>query len=160
MRPAVRPSSSPNIYRFVGQLLPLLLGWSAASIAAGVGLRRKGDDRLRGVGDQFITWGAIDGLIAVAGIAGAQKSARRVDAEDDYARQQASQASRFELVVWANAALDIGYIAGGSTLARRNPSNPYRRGTGWGIIAQGAFLFAWDVFLALAIRRYHRDRLA
>ena len=140
--------------------MPVLFAWGAASIAAGTRLRRTHDERLRGTGDQFIAWGAVDGLIAVGGIAGAQKSARGIQDGAFAPQQQARQARRFEQIVWINAALDIGYMAGGSALIQRNLTNPYRQGTGWGILVQGAFLFTWDVFLALAIRKYRHDRIA
>jgi hypothetical protein len=158
MKP-VRHASAPNLFRYLGQLLPLLLGWAVVSFAAGAGLRRSRNERLHGVADQFIAWGAIDGLIAAAGIAGTSKDSRRVEQGMLDLPGQARQARRFEWVVWVNTALDIGYVAAGSALARRNASNPYRRGAGLGIIIQGAFLFIWDVFLALSIRSYRRDRL-
>jgi hypothetical protein len=160
MNPAMRPSSSTNFPRYLGQLLLLLLGWAAASIAVGASLRRTQDKRLSGVADQFIAWGAVDGLIAAAGIAGTRQDSRRVELGLLDQPGQARQARRFEWVVWVNALLDIGYVAGGTALARRSASNPYRRGSGLGIIIQGAFLFIWDIFLALSIRKYRRDRLA
>lgn len=156
----VNVSSSSNIYRYIGQLLSLLLGWAVFSIALGAGMRRAQDKRLSGIADQFIAWGAIDGLIAAAGIAGTRKDSRRVEQGLLDLPGQARQARRFEWLVWVNALLDIGYVAGGSTLARRNAGSPYRRGAGLGIIIQGAFLLIWDVFLALSIRKYRRDRLA
>ena len=159
MTPQVQPHSSSNIFRFIGQLLPLLLGWSAASIAAGVVLRRSQDRQLRGLADQLLAWGTIDGLIAAAGIAGAHKQATQVAAGALDLPQQARQARRFEWLAWANAALDLGYIAGGSNLARRSPDNPYRRGAGLGVVFQGAFLLGWDIFLAWSIRKYRRGRL-
>jgi hypothetical protein len=158
MKP-VHSSSSPNIYRYVGQLLSVLLGWAVTSIAFGAGLRRAQNKSLSGTADQFIAWGAVDGLIAAAGIIGTRKDSRRVELGLLDLPGQARQARRFEGVVWLNALLDIGYVAGGTALLRRSASNPYRRGTGLGIIIQGVFLLVWDVFLALSIRNYRRDRL-
>jgi hypothetical protein len=151
--------SPSSIFLYLTRLLPVLLGWSVASLLAGAWLRRKPGEHRRGVADQFLAWGALDGLIAAGGIAGSLRSNRQLQAGEISPAEHAHQARRFEQVVWANAALDTGYMASGAAMIRRNADHPYRRGTGWGILLQGAFLFAWDLFLALAIRSYRRDRI-
>jgi hypothetical protein len=157
---SVRAHTPPSVYHLLGQRLPILLGWAAASLLAGVWWRRSRDARLHGAGDQFIAWGAVDGLIAAGGIAGARKNARRLEDGTINSQQHTLDARRFERIVWVNAALDIGYIAGGERLIQRSTGSPYRLGTGWGILIQGTFLLIWDIFLALIIRKYRRDRLS
>ena len=49
-------------------------------------------------------------------------------------------------LLWFNAALDVGYMAGGVWLARsKGRDDANWRGQGWGIVVQGAFLFVFDL---------------
>ena len=53
-----------------------------------------------------------------------------------------------------NTGLDVLYVAGGVALALTlGASNPTWRGHGWGIVVQGAFLFAFDL---IHVRRVPR----
>ena len=150
----------PNIYRFIRKQLPLLLGWAVGSVTFGLLQRQYKNDQQRGLGDQFIGWGAIDGIIAASGMAGMHKNARLLAADKIEPIKHDKDARQFEQVVWVNTVLDIGYILAGKSLVQRNPGNTYRRGMGWGILIQGGFLFLWDLLLALLIRRYRHDNLA
>ena len=68
----------------------------------------------------------------------------------------AEQARKLRRLLWLNAALDVGYVAGGWWFAHRfNGAQGERdrsvRGHGYGIILQGAFLFLFDVIHALRL---------
>lgn len=141
-------SQADNLYTYQKQAMPVLLGWSAGSILAG--LLWMGSERKlwRGLGSQFLGWGAIDGLIAGFALRGAIKNASRLDSGAISPVEHQRQWLQFERFVWLNVLLDLGYIAGGAWLRQRNPKDPQKQGMGWGIILQGGFLLAWDIFLA------------
>jgi hypothetical protein len=142
-----------NLYRFQRRAMPVLLGWALGSILAGALWMRDPSRFLRGLGGQFVAWGAIDGLIALLALRGARGKAEKWEAGEVTPFQHDQEAGRFEAIVWANAALDVGYVLGGRWWSRRNPDDPLRRGMGLGVMVQGAFLLLWDLFLALAVRR-------
>jgi len=121
-------------------------------------LRRYRDGQRGGIGDQFIGWGAVDGLIAVFGMASMHHNARRLAQGEIDPEKHVKDARRFEQIVWVNTALDIGYMVAGGSLVQRNREIVYRRGTGWGIFIQGSFLFFWDLLLGLLIRSYRHGR--
>lgn len=128
---------------FVDTVTDRLLGWSMISVASGLPLAVSRQPLLRGLGQQFVAWGAIDGAIALAG----RRSQRR-KAEQGAAGGQEIAALRRLLLV--NAALDVLYVAGGVTLAvRRGKDDPYWRGVGLGIVVQGGFLLGFDLWHGL-----------
>lgn len=140
-----------NVFEFQARLLPVLLGWAAGSIVTGVVWALGQSSRLRGMGSQFALWGVIDGIIGVAGLLGARRNAERYASGELTRAEHDRHADRFEQIVWVNTALDVGYVLGGLRLARRG-GDEFRRGTGWGIVVQGAYLFVWDVILAVLLR--------
>jgi hypothetical protein len=142
-----------NLYHFQRNAMPVLLGWALGSIITGAFWRRGPGRRLQGAGGQFIAWGLIDGIIAVFALLGARRKAVQSQLGEITSQEQARQADQFEKIVLANAALDVGYVLGGRWWHSRHPGDPYRQGMGLGVMAQGAFLLVWDIFLALAVRR-------
>jgi hypothetical protein len=87
----------------------------------------------------------------------ASRNAGRLAQGEIQVSEQAHQSRQFEAFVWANAALDLGYILGGRWLVNRYSVDEGKRGMGWGIILQGAFLLVWDILLAIFVhgrRRY------
>ena len=55
-------------------------------------------------------------------------------------------------LLWINNALDVVYVAGGTALIiLYGNGSVFWRGTGWGIVVQGAFLFAFDLYHALRV---------
>lgn len=119
-----------------------LLRWSVVSVASGLPLAASREPLLRGVGEQFIAWGAIDGAIALAG-----RWSQRRKAEQGASSGEIDTLRRLLLV---NAGLDVFYVAGGLTLAvRRGQDDLYWRGVGLGIVAQGGFLLAFDLWHGL-----------
>lgn len=145
-----------NVFVFQRHALPVLMGWAAGSIICGGILWRLGNDWWRGLGIQFVAWGIIDGVIAYLGRRGATRKAGCLASGEMTASEHNKEALRFEKVLWINAALDIGYVIGGSVLTKLSPGSLFLQGMGWGIVIQGAFLLIWDVVLVLLVRAKHR----
>ena len=121
-----------------------LLLWSVLSMAGGALLWRRGGPFWRGFGAQAVGWGAIDALIALSGL----RPGRQPPADP------ARAARNLRRLLWFNAALDVGYMAGGVRLARsKGQADAHWRGQGWGIVVQGAFLFVFDVVHARRVPR-------
>lgn len=132
----------PSTPSLVNTVTRRLLRWSALSVAAGVPLAASRQPLLRGLGQQFVAWGAVDGALALAGRWSSQRQARRGGPP-----QETGKLRRLLLV---NAGLDGLYVAGGAALAvRRGQDDPYWRGVGLGIVAQGGFLLAFDLWHGL-----------
>jgi ABC-type microcin C transport system duplicated ATPase subunit YejF len=112
-----------------------LLILNIANIALGVILRRSHKNKtLQGIAEQNIAWGAINCGIALVGGAASRNSKMNVHT--------------LKRILWINAGLDVIYMLGGAVLAARSDDRPRRRGTGIGIIFQGALLFLFDLFHA------------
>lgn len=131
--------------------MPVLAGWSIGSIAAGLFWLRGASEMLKGFASQMIGWGVVDLVIALLGLRGAARNAVRYASREISEAEHAAESRKFERILAVNAALDIGYIAGGVALARQ-PSK-HRQGMGWGIIVQGLYLLIWDTILVILVRR-------
>jgi hypothetical protein len=141
-----------NIWKFQRRLTAVLLGWAAASIAYGLMLRR-GDDPFReGVGEQFAGWGLVNALIAIVGWSAAARGHARLDA--NLPAVQAAEKRKLGRILWVNTGLDVFYVLGGASAARTRGADDERwRGRGVGIMAQGGFLFFFDLVNALLAGR-------
>lgn len=143
-----------GIYGFERDLSRRLLTWSAASVLVGVLLAVSADAFLRGFGIQALAWGAIDGLLALAGRRGALKKAGRPGAGEP--GPQAVEARKLARLLWLNTGLDVLYVAAGATLVGTlGTGDGLLAGTGWGIAVQGAFLFGFDLLHALRLPKHH-----
>jgi hypothetical protein len=151
-----------NLYRFQQRSFPILLGWGLGSIAAGILWVKNPHGATAGFGSQFAGWGAINVLLAVFGLSSARRNLRRQAQDEISAEELARQGLNFERFVLLNAGLDLGYIAAGAWLAKTPPQQvdkpgakpvSFRKGMGWGIVAQGAFLLVWDLLLALLVHK-------
>ena len=121
-----------------------LLWWAIGSILTGLGLLLWGDPFWSGFGIQALAWGAIDAIIALAGRWASQ---RRYNACPDPKAADVldQEARRLRRLLWINTALDVLYVAGGLTLALTcGATDAAWKGHGWGIVAQGGFLFLFD----------------
>ena len=139
-----------NIWRYQQTVSRRLLWWGSLSVAAGAALLL-GHELLQGVGIQAIAWGGIDALIALAGRLLMRRRQAKLPAPlalDALARE----ARNLRRLLWINTGLDVLYVTGGVILALTLGSDhPFWRGTGWGIVAQGGFLFIFDLGHALGL---------
>ena len=135
------------------RLSSTLMVWAVSSVVVGVAAAALGKARshpaMAAFGRQTAGWGAVDGLIAAAGI----RSRRRrgeLDAESAAAK---SRSLRRLLVI--NSIADVGYIAAGATIIARDRTGrrTARMGVGDGvaIVIQGTFLLALDASQALRL---------
>lgn len=135
-------SNEPTFFHFQERVLGGLWAWGLASIGAGLPLVAARNRVLRHAGLQALCWGAIDALLAWLGRRGARRNIARG------ATDGPQQARRFRMILLANAALDVGYIAGGLALLGSARGRPERTGMGLGIVPQGLFLLCYDLLLA------------
>ena len=122
--------------------------WSGLSVGAGVVLFLAGVPFWSGFGVQAAAWGTIDAAIALfGGGAARRRRASMTDPLDDALLRREGRNLRRLLLI--NTGLDVLYVAGGVALALTfGAGDPTWRGHGWGIVVQGAFLFAFDLFHA------------
>lgn len=127
-----------------------LLTWSALSAGLGLGVRVAGTPFSRGVSDQFLGWPVINAGIALFGAFSAARRERTLpDAQAPERRQR--EARNLRRLLRINALLDIGYMAGGLAMLFRPQSGARAKGTGLGILLQGAFLFVFDSVLSFRV---------
>lgn len=140
-----------SIWRYQAALTRRLLAWSLFSILAGLAMQ-VGRAMARATGIQFIGWGAIDAAIALFGQRQSQNRYAQPDA--DSVAVIAAETSKLRRLLWLNTALDVLYMAGGLVLIVRRGADDMRwRGHGLGILIQGGFLFLFDLFHALPLRK-------
>ena len=147
------------------QLSTLLGVWAAGSIIKGgiialIG-HRTGRKQWMRFGRQNAMWGAVDAVIAGAGVLGRSRRGELTPDEVD------TQARKLRVMLLLNAAADVIYIAGGAHIAyHAKPARPggpaepsltgspevtsfmMGRGDGVAIVIQGAFLLGLDLTYA------------
>lgn len=139
-----------TIWDFQRLISRALLTWSALSAGLGVGLRLGGGPFARGVSDQFLGWPVINAGIALFGAFSAARRERTLpDATTPERRQR--EALNLRRLLRINAALDVGYMAGGLAMMLRPGGGARAKGTGLGILLQGAFLFLFDTILSFRV---------
>jgi hypothetical protein len=135
-----------TLERYEREIAALLGTWAAGSVIKGVGIaaigHRTGRREWMRFGRQTAAWGAIDAIIAGAGVLGRTRRGELTDAE---ATAKARSLRRLLII---NAVADVGYIGLGAYLAL----HPKRsRGDGVAIIIQGSFLLVLDATYAKRI---------
>lgn len=136
-----------SIWQFNFILARRLLAWNIVNVLVGLVLSL-GSAFWRGFGSQAIGWGGINLGIALVG---RYVTERRFAQHDDPFSAQTAQteARNLRRLLWFNSGLDVLYILGGWRLARtRGQRESFWRGTGWGIVLQGALLLIFDVIHA------------
>lgn len=136
--------------RFQSKLSLRLLLWSVFSIISGMLMLKRGQF-WKGVGIQFISWGAIDAMIAIGGQVASDKRLNHT-ASDDMPVQIEKDTRNLKIALWANAGLDVLYMLGGFVWMRRKLQDDHQQGNGLGIIIQGMFLFFFDIYHALKLQ--------
>lgn len=133
-----------NIWQYQNKISRQLLKWGAASVGLGL-LMRFGGKFWKGVGSQFVAWGAIDAAIAIFGQMGARDRVDRLENPGTLeTKQQESQ--NMNRILWINAGMDVLYILGGWFWMRRDNGDGQARGNGFGVMLQGVFLLVFDLF--------------
>lgn len=143
-----------DIGQFQMALSGRLMRWAGFSIGTGVALVATGDRFKQGIGTQCIGWGAIDGLLAFFGAQHASRRLSRAVGEPDAPLKARQDNVRRDLrtLLTINTGLDVLYILGGLWLVRqKGEEDAFWRGTGWGIVGQGAFLLGFDLIHALKL---------
>ena len=142
-----------NIWDFQTRLTNRLLVWSALSVAFSALTVFSASPFLRGLGIQFLAWGAIDTAIAFFGAKASAK--KRLKMQGQASAESEAQESRWlENILWVNTGLDVLYVLGGIWLIQHwGADSVLWRGHGWGIIVQGGFLLFFDFFHAFALRK-------
>ncbi len=130
-----------NIWQYQRTIIQRLLQWSLVSLVAGA-FMQLGSRFWRDVGKQFIGWGIVNMGIVYFGIRMGEKRRAELHNPNNTAVVQ-RETQNLRRLLEVNTLLDVLYMAGGRSLMRRGS-----RGTGLGIILQGAFLFLFDLFHA------------
>jgi hypothetical protein len=140
-----------NIWQFQRKVTDRILAWSGFSVAIGAVLTAKREPFWRGLGSQFIGWGLVDAAIGLLGQRSLDK--RMLEAQDlTDAALLSDESRKLRRLLWLNTGLDLLYVLGGLSLARKQgKDNPFWRGGGAGIVLQGGFLFFFDLIHALKL---------
>lgn len=139
-----------TIWDFQRFLSRALLVWSALSAGIGIGVRATATPFGRGLSDQFLGWPVINAGIALFGAFNAARRERTLpDATTPERRQR--EARNLRRLLRINAALDVGYMAGGLAMMLRPGGGARAKGTELGILLQGAFLFLFDTILSFRV---------
>jgi hypothetical protein len=155
-----------NLYKFQQGVFPLLLGWALSSIVAGIFWWRSQNKATAGFGSQFVGWGVINAILALFALKSAGGNLERQAQGEISLAEHTRQAQSFERLILLNAGLDFGYIAAGAWLGTKSPKRSdklyanrilFRKGMGWGIVAQGSFLLIWDILLALLVHKRRNE---
>lgn len=138
------------IWLYEKKLAQRLIGWGLLSMLAGLVLVLIGSPFWLAFGIQALAWGAVDGLIGYFGLKRVNKQRNQPENRDESQKE----AVKLRRLLWINTGLDGLYILGGALLViALDPGSPFWRGTGWGIILQGAFLFFFDLLHLLGLNK-------
>lgn len=144
-----------SFFAYQRRRLAILKYWGLGSVLLGLPTALLSDPLPRQFGLQAATWGAIDAGLAVFGRWQARRKAQQYAQGDIPDAQVQREIRTFRTILLVNAALDVGYIAGGLWLLRTASAEQRRtrQGMGSGIMVQGAFLLLYDALLAREVQR-------
>lgn len=147
-----------DIWIFQQRLSRTLLAWAGFSTLIGGLFSLTRHPVVRGLGTQFLVWGAINASIAFVGSKAANK--RRRSLPDPNAQEvTVHESKKLQHVLGINAIADIFYILGGIWIVRRNDDHQGASlGHGLGIVTQGGFLLIFDLKHAWMISQPDRFR--
>ena len=144
-----------NIWQFENAVSQRLLRWGLVSVVVGL-VMRLGSPFWKGVGSQFVGWGAVDAAIALFGFIGMRNRVDKLD-NPGVAEVKRKEERNLGRALWINAILDVFYILGGFLWMRRDKGDGQARGVGWGVVIQGAFLLIFDVLHAQNMPKTDKD---
>jgi esterase/lipase len=134
------------VWDFKQVLARRLLLWAFLSLLIGAGLSFFGDRSWLGFGIQAVIWGMVNTLLAWGVL---QRAKRRLGQPFSQADEN-QEAGRFRKALWIGVGSAVVIIFGGVFMAFfLSTGASIWRGTGWGLIVQGFFLFfftLWHVF--------------
>jgi carboxylesterase len=136
------------IWDYENLLTRRLILWAASSILAGLFLIVFGNPFWQAFGVQAVAWGGIDALIGWFGLRKAKQNVGKPATN----QKEEQESKKLRRTLWINSALDVLYIVGGISIVLFLGSRAeFWRGTGWGVILQGTFLYIFDISHAVRI---------
>lgn len=136
------------IWDYENLLARRLILWAILCGLFGGCLLLFGEPLLQGIGFSALSWGVIDALLASTIL-------ERVQAhlgQHSTFHFEDSEAVRLRKILWRSNALDVLYVAAGTAVLFFLVSgHPFWQGVCWGVILQGVFLFAFDLYHALHV---------
>jgi hypothetical protein len=161
---------APGIGTIERELTGALGAWATGSVAVGIALaylgKRTHQPVVEGFARQQIGWGAIDGAIAAIGWARSRGQAPDglaiVTDDDRPSDDDDARAARLQRILAVNATLDVVYVVAGAALTAAHEPLAQRSGRdrqeivgdGLGIVVQGGFLLALDLFFLRRVRGF------
>jgi hypothetical protein len=137
--------------------LYVLGGWAALNILAGAAGAAVTEGEASGFYEMTAGWNLVNLGLSGFGLLGIR------DASTELSLWETTQAqNRIEDTLLFNAGLDIGYMMMGFLIRSTASESPggleadRLRGWGTAVVAQGAFLFAFDLVAYLRLRRHRR----
>lgn len=148
---AIKPIYNDH-QRFIKRKMPILGGWAIANITVGAIRASRTSGSLSHFHEGNALWNTVNLGIAAVGYYNAHKQLK--EESDKTVREQAMEVRQLDKVLWINAGLDVGYMAGGLVLNDYGIRNNRARWEGYGkaLVLQGAFLLLYDAYLILSHR--------
>lgn len=141
-----------NIWDFNRLISQRLFNYNMVNFSIGQTLYGRGEF-LKGVGTQAMGWSVINIGIALVG---GSITRNRFETIDDPMQPGLlkKETRNLRLLLTVNTLLDLGYMWGGYKFAHSAKEDAhFRRGNGWGIVLQGAFLFFFDLYHLLKMSK-------
>ncbi len=142
-----------DIWQFQATLSARLMQWANFNIGGGINAIRRKDPFWKAFGAQCVGWGLVNAALAWFGLRRSRQQATEATAHTP--ERQTSERQSLARLLWINTGLDVIYVTVGLVLAytgRAGETNRApRRGAGWGMVLQGAFLFFFDLMHALRL---------
>jgi hypothetical protein len=129
--------------------------WAAVNLVVGsAGAFALDDPRARAFAQGSAAWNVVNAGLAVGGLRAAQRRAETAPSWPSLALE----GERSRGVFLLNAGLDVGYMAAGLWLRERGArtESPQLQGYGDALLAQGGFLFAFDLTMVVVKARADR----
>ncbi len=136
------------IWDFQKLIVRRLVLWAGLSILVGLGLIILGGSFWQAFGIQAFAWGSADALIGWFG----KRRVNQKTGDGTSYQGEVAEAVKIRKLLWINTALDVLYVAGGAAIVYfYGEGSQFWRGTGWGIVVQGGFLYTFDLWHALRV---------